>query len=146
MKLTSIALTLALGLSIALSSCSKEKQLENRLEGSWNLTHYSRSDGTTTTTYDNVTGTYSFSDNGTGNYSIAATYGSPPLQLSLSDNGNFNWSNTEDQVTLTYTSGDFEGDGPKIYTVQTNERNKQVWARQESGVNGDVERVTLTKK
>jgi hypothetical protein len=146
MKLTSIALTLALGLSIALSSCSKEKQLENRLEGSWNLTHYSRSDGTTTVTYDNVTGTYQFKHGGTGSYSIAATYGVPPVQLTFSDQGNFTWSNTDDQVTLNYTSGDFDDGSPYIYTVETDEWNKQVWARQESGVNGDVERVTLTKK
>ena len=117
-KFTFLLLTAMMVLTLG-TSCSKEKQLAKRLEGTWAIDKW---DGTITPTgggiatpftFTNV-GTMTFKEDGTGSYSITTA--------GTTQNGTINWTNTSTTVTITES-----GEPTKIYTVITNEKEKQVW-------------------
>lgn len=138
-KFTFILLSAFMVFSMATTSCSKEKQLEKRLAGDWALEKWDATisdPGTGQSQTFNFTnaGTMTFKEGGTGTYSLVAA--------GTTQNGNFNWVNTATTVTITES-----GEPVKIYTVTTNEKERQVWTTTyvEQGANVS-ETLTMTLK
>ncbi len=138
-KILTLTLSIAM-MAILFTSCSKEKKLANRLEGTWNIDKYdisftpSGGGVATPLSFTNV-GTFSFKDDKTGSYSIVI--------LGSTDNGTYTWSNTATTVTMTEN-----GQTPITYTATTNEKTKQVWTANYIDKDGDQnsETISLTKK
>lgn len=126
--------------SIALTSCSKEKQLERRLfkkGGDWNvvsLHEVEYEDGSLIydDTYTNC-GTFHFDKDGKGSYSLTIA--------GQTESGNFSWSNDETTITM---------DG-SIYQVVKNEKDAITVKSSESYYSGgfqynDEETINLERK
>jgi hypothetical protein len=128
-------------MAIIFTGCSKEKTLQKRLVGTWNIDILS---GTVTPSgggagtsysYSNI-GTFTFKDDGTGSSVITVS--------GQTENSNFNWVNTATTVTITES-----GHSPSIYTVSTNEKTKQVWTYSDNDASTnttDNGTVTFSKK
>lgn len=124
---------------LLITSCSKEKQITKRLEGSWNIDKW---EGTYTSggqTFPDVAsdaGTFTFVEGGTCNAVIK-------IVGSTDDNFNFTWKVEDEKLTITET-----GEDPITFEVQTNEKTKQVWYNSTTYPSGDIEtlKLSLTKK
>ena len=137
-KILTLTLSIAM-MAILFTSCSKEKTLSKRLEGTWTI---DKIDGTITPAGGGAgtpisftqAGTFTFKDDGTGSNSIVI--------LGQTNNSTFNWTNTATTVTITES-----GQTPIVLTVTTNEKTKQVWTATETDANTtSTFTYTLTKK
>lgn len=124
---------------LLITSCSKEKQITKRLEGTWNIDKY---EGTYTSggqTFPDVAsdaGTFTFVEGGTGSAVIK-------IVGSTDNNFNFTWKVTDEKITITET-----GEDPYTYEIQTNEKTKQVWYNSTTYPSGDIQttKLSLSKK
>jgi len=121
------------------ASCSKEKQITKRLEGTWNIDKYEGSYTSGGQTFPDVAtnaGTLTFNEGGTGNAKIK-------ILGTTDDEFNFTWKVEDEKITFTPI-----GEDPITYEIQTNEKTKQVWYNSTTYPSGDVEtlKLSLTKK
>ncbi len=137
-KILTLTLSIAM-MAILFTSCSKEKKLANRLEGTWNIdklegTITPAGGGAGTPVSFTQVGTFTFKDDGTGSNSI--------VLFGQTENGTFNWTNTATTVTITQS-----GQTPTVLTVTTNEKTKQVWTATETdATTTSTFTYTLSKK
>lgn len=107
---------LLLAVAFTFSACNKEKQLNKRLVGTWNIDNVSGSvkiqitgfpDQTQTINSSN-TGTFIFNSDGTGKDA---------------QNADITWTNTDETVSITTKSNN----QTMTWTVSSNEKTKQTW-------------------
>ncbi len=130
---------LTVAVVLLITSCSKEKQLTKRLEGTWNIDKY---EGTYTSggqTFPDVAtnaGTFTFVEGGTGNAEIK-------IVGTTDEKFNFIWKVEDEKITITET-----GEDPITFEIQTNEKTQQVWYNSTTYPSGDIEtlKLSLTKK
>ncbi len=128
--------------AMVFASCSKEKQLKGRLEGTWNIDRLDATISGTNIPFTNC-GTYTFNSDGSGVSSITLIGTTPDVT-------NFTWTNTATTITTIETAtatNPSPNKTPLVYTVKTNEKTKQEWTATETD-NGVTSTgiFTLTKK
>jgi hypothetical protein len=109
------------------TSCSDKKQLQNKLEGSWNAKSVDGSDdgsnktqGTSVKISANQAGEYHFDDDGTGSYQLSVhievtqSNGNVSFSNTVTTSGEFDWENDDNSVTLNYTAGPNQGKQVKL--------------------------------
>ncbi len=120
---------------VLMSSCSKD--LETRLEGTWNVDRVTFTNSFEPSLNYDITndGTIEFKSDGTGK--------------STNKNGEtstFTWSASDDKVTFTP-----QGESTIVFDVETNKRKEQVWVNKEIATIGSQTftselKVRLSKK
>jgi hypothetical protein len=117
-----------------LSACSAEKKFHRRLTGSWDIVRYDQRFANGENQVLSDLGTITFNKNGSGNNDI------PVLTRSLnkSENSDFSWKNTIDEVTIisrnTYLA--------KSWIVVKNKKSQQIW---KSTTQANVQTMELQK-
>lgn len=112
-----------------LTSCSKEKQLERRLEGTWDIKHLTltpASQDGISVDQENV-GTITFDDDGTGKNNYTYSYEFDGEEIAVNDSESFRWENTENTVSITGNAN--SGEKTIVWDVDNNSRKEQVWTR-----------------
>lgn len=114
-------------LAVALVGCSKEKRLENRIEGVWNVSELSvSSSGSSGFTYvAEDPGTITFYDDGTGKNDLTYEVDFGSYTYEVDDDTSFEWVNTEETVVMTAETED--GEDSTVWTVVQNDRKTQLW-------------------
>lgn len=121
---------IALG-TLFLTSCSKEKALESRLDNqTWNIAKYEFQlsnngvvDPGQSVSVENV-GTVDLKKDGTGSFKVSAGGNSESYTID-------SWSIPEEaKVDMNVTDDATKGKATWNFTVTTNERKKQVWTRE----------------
>lgn len=115
------------------------------MEGSWTVDKHdgegtddgsSRMGSKTTAEFTSSnSGNMTFKDDGTGsykyNYDIVfdgdLVVSTSSLTITVSTQGSFKWSNGEESVTITYTSGDRNGESC-TFQADSNNRKSQKWS------------------
>lgn len=134
--LASLAMVLLVG-------CSKEAQLSRRLVGLWNvdLLELSTSGALSLSGDLPQVGTIQFNSDGTGRNDIEYQYSFAEFELDVEDRSDFVWENSETEIDVMSESEDV---GDLVWTVEVNERKRQIWYRtDENGINY---RITLSKQ
>lgn len=101
--------------SLLIVSCSKEKSLENHLDGeTWKYTKMTSVVSGKTTEKTDLTGTVTFKKDGTGSSKESET----------AQEKAFNWKVIANGDSLQFT----QGTSKLTYKVITNKKNNQVWS------------------
>jgi hypothetical protein len=168
---TLLLLTIAtVSSGLFLASCSKEKQIAKRLEGSWNVSTVSAGSGIAPE--DAVsTGNFTFDDDNKGTYTLNTT----TQGQTTTESGSFNWDGSgmegcgnssddddddDDKDGKESNDDDSEDDGTisiafspseragysRAYRILKNEKRKQIWKTNENGSANVLTTATLTKK
>jgi len=122
------SISLLFVLAIVLSSCSKEKKLTKRLDGTWNideLTYREYEDGVLDPFFGSFTfpnaGTITLNKDNTG--SITSNLpGIDPTTVQIVD-----WSNTETTVQIVSREINATVNDTVVFEVVVNEKKKQEW-------------------
>lgn len=115
-------------LAIAVSSCSKEKKLTKRLDGTWNIdevTYRDYEDGALDPFFGSFTfpnaGTITLNKDNTGSITFSLP-GIDPSTAQILD-----WSNTETTVQIISREPNSTVNDTMVFDVVVNEKNKQEW-------------------
>ncbi|PSR05172.1 MAG: hypothetical protein BRD50_01635, partial [Bacteroidetes bacterium SW_11_45_7] len=127
----------------SLSSCTKQQELKNQLEGTWNIEEYSGNGQSRNSKAEDLQATFNATDagqltfegDGTGQYQFdykvdiagVAAGSSVSTTIAVSSSGKFDWDNAENTVTITYTSGEREGEEDR-YDVDNSGDEQQEWS------------------
>jgi len=126
---------MALPAIIILSACNPQKALTKRLTGEWAIVSYEeRNREGANPTMTNI-GTITFNSDMTGIKSISYSI----MQVAYLDDKPFQWTNTENTVTLDGEESDFA----KVWFIQENNKTTQQWRSTDS--EGNVQIMKLRK-
>ncbi len=128
---------------LSINSCTKQQELKNKLEGTWNIDEYSGNGQSRNSKAEDLqasfnatdAGQLTFDGDGKGQYQFdykvdisgVAAGSSVSTTVTVSSSGEFDWDNTENTVTITYTSGERDGEEDS-YDVDDSGDDRQEWS------------------